>query len=185
VEFDTWDNDCAEYPNVCDPSSHHVGVDLDGDVHSVVTANVSPAMDNGQIWYAWIDYDGTTLEVRLSEKSARPEQPLLSYAVDIAKALGLTKTDEAYVGFTASTGASSQNEDILAWYYDTPVSAHGVAPLFDAGPDAATGTRLGGGALACAANRTTPARSSSDLALATALVTLCALARRRSDRRAL
>jgi hypothetical protein len=181
VEFDTWDNDCVTYPDVCDPSSNHVGIDLNGDVHSVVTANVTPAMDNGEVWYVWIDYDGASLEVRLSEATARPAAPLISFGIDIPKALGLSSADQAFVGFTASTGASAQNQDILAWYYDTPALPGGVPPHLPS-PDAGAGVRLGGGALACAEAPMRAASDAPDLALGGALLTLCALARRRSTR---
>ena len=128
VEFDTWDDDCAEYPDVCDPSSNHIGVDVDGDVHSKKTANVSPAMDNGKIWYAWIDYDGKNLEVRISQTFDRPDEAQLSYAIDIPTILGTPKAPlaKAFVGFTAGTGAGWQNQDILAWNYSTPFVDGGV-----------------------------------------------------------
>jgi hypothetical protein len=155
VEFDTWDNDCADYPDVCDPSSNHVGVDIDGDVHSVVTANVSPAMDDGEEWYAWIDYDGETLEVRVNQTGVRPALAQLSYAIDLPKSLGISASEKAFVGFTAGTGTSWQNQDILSWFYATPVLAGGLSPVGppvkpDAGPTMADGYRLSGGAPACA-----------------------------------
>jgi hypothetical protein len=185
VEFDTWDNDCAEYPSVCDPSSNHIGVDIDGDVHSVVTANVSPAMDNGKEWYAWIDYDGETLEIRLNETTARPTKPQLSHTVDLPKTLGITASEKAFVGFTASTGTSFQNQDILSWFYATPMLANGLAPVGppavkDAGPTTAEGFRLSGGAPTC--NQAGPGADSYWPA-GGALLALVLLARRRSASR--
>src|SRR5262249_42593399 len=42
VEFDTWDNDAAGFPDVADPSSNHIGVDINGNVMSVLTTEISP-----------------------------------------------------------------------------------------------------------------------------------------------
>lgn len=118
VEFDTWDDNFAP---ANDPSSNHIGVDVNGDVDSVITQNISPFMDDGGLWYAWVDYNGTTLTVSTNETGIRPATPDLSYNINIPSIIG---TNDAYVGFTAATGGSYQNQDILGWtYYD-----HYVAP---------------------------------------------------------
>jgi Legume lectin domain len=146
VEFDTWDDTCADYPSVCDPSSNHIGVDINGVVHSVKTANVTPAMDNGDKWYGWIDYDGTTLEVRVGESDVRPEAPNLSYAIDIPMILGVTKPlAKAYVGFTASTGFAIQNQDILSWTYVDAFVDGGVAAVDSGAPVMEAGTQRDAG----------------------------------------
>ena len=63
VEFDTWHNSFLN-----DPNSNHLGIDLNGDVnHGVGSPNtyVMPTkLDDGNVWYAWVDYDGTQIEVR-------------------------------------------------------------------------------------------------------------------------
>jgi hypothetical protein len=184
VEFDTRDDDCKDYPTVCDPSSNHIGVDINGDVQSVTTANVSPAMDDGKEWYAWIDYDGTTLDVRVSETTVRPTKPQLSYPIDIPKTLGLKASDAAFVGFTASTGTSWQNQDILSWYYATPRLADGLAPVGppvkkDAGPTTAEGYRLSGGAPSCDQARNA---GSCGVPIGGALLALLVIARRLRQR---
>jgi len=125
VEFDTWDDNAADgVSDIADPSSNHVGVDIGGNVHSVITANVSPAMDDGNVWYAWVDYDGTTLTVSANETGVRPATPLLSYPIDLAATLGATT---AYVGFTGATYASYQEQDILSWEYTVPFVDGGIA----------------------------------------------------------
>jgi MYXO-CTERM domain-containing protein len=128
VEFDTFCND------MIDPSSSHVGVDVNGDVHSLATANVTPFLNDGNRWYAWVEYNGVKLTVRVSQTPDRPATALLSYAIDIQGSLG---TDSAYVGFTASTGGGYQDHDILQWTYND----HFDAP--DGGDD--TGVDGGGG----------------------------------------
>ena len=52
------------------------GIDLGGNIQSVQTAVVGTRMNDGNVWYSWVDYDGSThdLEVRLSQSSSRPSQ---------------------------------------------------------------------------------------------------------------
>ena len=115
IEFDTWNNGAGDAY-----SSNHVGVDLNGNMNSVVLANVANEMNNGNIWSAWIDYNGANnlLELRLAEgaNAARPTSALLSYTVDLINYLG---TSNAYVGFTSGTGAAWDNHDILAWQFNS------------------------------------------------------------------
>jgi hypothetical protein len=119
IEFDTYDNGLPG-----DPNGNHVGVDLNGSVASVVTALIPTRMNNGAIWYAWIDYNGTTIELRLSQTSTRPAGPTLAYAVNLATVLG---TSQAYVGFTSGTGAAWGNHDIRSWQFDNAFAPIGVA----------------------------------------------------------
>lgn len=107
VEFDT-------FHNGWDPSSNHLGIDLNGSITSVSTLNVSPSFDDGNIWHAWIDYDGTTLEVRTNQTGVRPVAATFSYNLDIPTIIG---TNSAFVGFTAGTGSAYGNHDILSWEY--------------------------------------------------------------------
>lgn len=134
IEFDTW------YNGGVDPNGNHVGIDQNGSVASLATANVSPAMNNGQVWYAWIDYDGNTqnLEVRLSQNSVRPAAPLLARNMDLPAIL---EQPDAYVGFTAGTGCGGNDHDIRSWTFtntynpidDCPVGLTWDAPLNGAG----------------------------------------------------
>jgi hypothetical protein len=135
IEFDTFRNDDA---TTGDTSSSHIGVDIDGNVHSVVTVDISPFLNDGNRWYAWVDCDGQTLSVRVNETGVRPDQPQLAYALDIQGTLG---TDTAYVGFTAATGGGYQNHYIIDWTY----LDHYMAPVVDAGPptDGAAGGNAG------------------------------------------
>ncbi|MGD0538903.1 MAG: LamG-like jellyroll fold domain-containing protein, partial [Verrucomicrobiota bacterium] len=126
VEFDTWNNyDGTDY---FDPDSNHVGIDLNGDVsHGVgapYTASVEPDFDDGNIWYAWVDYDGTMLEVRVAQINARPVNPTLRRILDVP---GVLRAQNAFVGFTSGTGAGWGNHDILTWQYNkcfSPITNH-------------------------------------------------------------
>ncbi len=109
IEFDT-------YPNGSDPNGNHIGVDTNGNLTSLATADVPTRLNDGGIWHAWVDYNGATqqLEVRLSTIGVRPPDPMLSRTVDLATILG---TPDAYVGFTAATGGGSNTHDIRQWTF--------------------------------------------------------------------
>jgi len=114
VEFDTWHNSWNH-----DPDSNHLGIDLNGIVdHDLVgpppPVSVLPRFDDANIWHAWVDYDGTTLEVRANQSGTRPASPLLTRDIDIPSLLGAT---EVYVGFTAGTGNNWGDHDIVYWEY--------------------------------------------------------------------
>jgi uncharacterized delta-60 repeat protein len=113
MEFDTFQN--AEHN---DPNSNHLGINLNGDVNhgegSPFTADVSPRFDDGNVWYAWVDYDGTNMEVRANQTGLRPATPTLSRELDLAGILGQTA---AYVGFTAATSDAWGDHDIQAFQY--------------------------------------------------------------------
>jgi MYXO-CTERM domain-containing protein len=136
VEFDTWKNPAPGFPDINDPSSNHIGVDVNGDVTSVITAEVSPKMNDGNVWYVWIDYDSGRLEVRLNETNVRPDAANLSYPIDIPAVLGVA---QAFVGLTAATASAWQNQDILRWTYDDSFVDGGV------GQDSSIGVNLDGG----------------------------------------
>ena len=67
IEFDTWNNGVG----AGDPDGNHVGVDLNGSVASVITVPIATRLNDGTTWYAWIDYNGSVIELRLSQTNAR------------------------------------------------------------------------------------------------------------------
>lgn len=111
VEFDTWCNGANN-----DPGSNHVAVDFNGSVVHVdnPAIEIQPDFDDGNVWHAWVDYNGTILELRVGQSSVRPSDPTLSQQVDLPVLLG---RDDAYIGFTSGTGADWGNHDIIAWEY--------------------------------------------------------------------
>ncbi len=129
VEFDTWGNSANN-----DPSQSHVGLNLNGSVNhnsGLPTYDVTgPELDDGDRWFAWIDYDGTTLEVRLSLLDARPNDAIISYELDLPVIMG---QDTAYVGFTSATGAAWANHDIIDWSYTPFVPTPATTALLTLG----------------------------------------------------
>lgn len=112
VEFDTYNNGGG----AGDPNGNHVGIDLNGSVNSVTTALEPTRFNDGQIWNAWIDYNGSTnvLDVRWSLSTIRPTLAQLTLTQDLAALLG---QNTAFVGFTAGTGAAWGNQEILQWEF--------------------------------------------------------------------
>jgi hypothetical protein len=117
-EFDTFRN-----PNRGDPSSNHVGFNTGGSITSVATAHVPTDFDNGAKWTAWVDYNGATLELRLSTNGLRPATPTLTRKVDLEDTLD---GDTAHVGFTAGTGLATGVHDLLSWALLGSYSASGI-----------------------------------------------------------
>lgn len=106
VEWDTWAN---AFEN-----SNHIGVNVNGSLTSLQTSSVGTQFDNGLLWHGWIDYDGTTLEVRTNMTGMRPVAPDLSRVINIPGILG---TSSAFVGFTGATGGAFANHDIVSWSF--------------------------------------------------------------------
>lgn len=109
------DNHCDR--EFADPNSSHLGLIQNGVVKHVdipnETANIAPDMENAQPWYVWVDYNGTTLEVRMNQSDSRPLDANLSQIIDLNNIVA----DSAYIGFTAATGTNYGTYDLLAWQF--------------------------------------------------------------------
>lgn len=111
VEYDTYNN---EGPDL--NSGNHVGINTGGQIASHVLAPVAERLNDEGVWHSWIDFDGdrSQLEVRLARVPERPEEPILSYQVDLVSVL---ESPYAFVGFTAGSGAGGETHDILTWSF--------------------------------------------------------------------
>lgn len=114
VEFDT-------YQNGSDPNNNHIGVDINGSVSSLATSTVIPDINSGSSLYAWIDYDGVTnlLEIFVNTTNIKPGTANLSYSIDLPGLVG----SQAYIGFSAATGALTNQHLIENWTYSVSQSA--------------------------------------------------------------
>jgi hypothetical protein len=126
VEFDTWLNSSRS-----DPDSNHYGLNLNGSGNSVVTAPEANRFDNGQKWTAWVDYDGTTIEVRTSLTGVRPSAAVLSYGTaqnpfSLASTIG---GGTAFIGFTAATGSATGTHQLLGFAFSDTYLAGGLAAV--------------------------------------------------------
>ena len=116
MEFDTWNNG-DQWGNPGDPDGNHVAINVNGVLNDSIYSSITNApMNDGKIWYVWIDYEGVSqdFEVRVSETPVRPLAPTLDAAVDLPAILGSTN---AYVGFTGGTGNGWNQQDILSWKF--------------------------------------------------------------------
>jgi hypothetical protein len=113
IEFDTWNNGARDHN-----SGNSISLNLNGNVYSDLISPISPRMNDGEIWHAWIDYNANTqvLEVRTVPAATRPELPGLIANIDIHALIG---ADTAYVGFTAGTGGAANDQDIRSWVWTT------------------------------------------------------------------
>ncbi len=129
VEFDTYFNGGAG-----EPDGNHVGIDLGGSVVSATSVGVTPRFNDGNVWNAWVDYNGVTdvLEVRVAQAAVRPLLPTLSHTVDLVTQLGAS---DAFVGFTSGTGSFFGDHDIRTWEFINAFNPVGV----NAAPDANAG----------------------------------------------
>jgi hypothetical protein len=137
VEFDTYDNG--------EISGNHVAIDTNGNLNNLFATNIPTRMNNGNVWYSWIDYDNTShlLEVRISQNSTRPVAALIATTtIDVAAILG---SNEAYVGFTSGTGSAYGNHDILSWQFNN--SFQPINQVGESVPDATSTVTLFGVAM--------------------------------------
>lgn len=120
IEFDTYRN-----TDFRDPTAflYHVGIQSNGTgpnssnhgdanlkIHTdLVQANIA----DGAVHKATVTYDGTTLSVFLDGATT----PLTSVAVNLGTLLNLD-SGTAFVGFTAATGTSQENSDLLSWTWN-------------------------------------------------------------------
>lgn len=117
VKYDTYQN-----ANLGDPSNNYIGLAVNGDVNNQAgwyTSNLnSIKLSDGEDLYSWIDYDGTTQNVKvyLNNTTTRPATPVLS-ANGIDLDTIFKGKPGVYAGFTAATGGSMETHDILSWYF--------------------------------------------------------------------
>ncbi|CAI5974307.1 unnamed protein product [Closterium sp. NIES-64] len=115
VEFDTWQD--TEHN---DTSASHVGVNLNGSSLLNVTANTSTALNNGKMYFAWVDYnpddEGESLKVYLADSfNGRLVDPVLSMNLSLSLYNVLKPTwpsPSFYFGFVAASDLHAQKHAV-------------------------------------------------------------------------
>ena len=131
VEFDTYNNGSGDAN-----SSNHVAIDTNGVLTDTAAAfpyglqscagSGIGCMSNGDLWKVTIGYDGANLSVSLQDGTQPVDNLISNYAINIASYLG---TNNAYVGFTGSTGGSYENQDITTWSFANTTQLAGPATV--------------------------------------------------------
>ncbi|MEM1079168.1 MAG: L-type lectin-domain containing protein [Pseudomonadota bacterium] len=121
VEFDTWQN-----TQFSDPNGNHVGINLNGSVTSIATGTPGFTIETTDSLFAWVEYDGTTLDVFASTNDVKPGASLVSANLDLFDIVG----PEAFVGFTASTGGASNLHQVRSFdLHVAPIPLPASLPL--------------------------------------------------------
>jgi hypothetical protein len=122
ASFDIWVNGSP-----CE-TSRNISILSDGEWCSPKLTSADFYFYDDVIYNIWIDYDGITYEIFISETTTKPVSPIVSKDVDIASIIG---SNMGYIGFTASTGAASANHDILNWSFNTKGNEYSQTGMFE------------------------------------------------------
>ena len=115
VEFDT-------FQNTTDPSSNHLAVVLGGDPdrHTAIAEPSIPLF--GKPFQARVRYDAGAHRLKVFVRSltaGATEEMMLDQSVDLTKGTG---ANQAWLGFTASTGNVTARQDVYDWTVDAPLA---------------------------------------------------------------
>ncbi|XP_074282340.1 L-type lectin-domain containing receptor kinase VIII.1-like [Silene latifolia] len=118
IEFDTRQN-----PEFGDPNDNHIGINL-GSIISTSTINASDyglAFQDGSIHHARITYDGSSkrMDIQVGSNPKSALTSLFSDHVDLTPFLN----EYMFVGFSASTGNTTQLHNILSWNFTSKTPA--------------------------------------------------------------
>jgi MYXO-CTERM domain-containing protein len=120
IHFDT-------YQNGGDPSSNFVSATING--QRVATGTVARPFDNGELWYAWVEYNGTDLNVYAAHEETHPLRPAITlHNLNLNALLG----SEAYAAIGAKGEGGFANQDLVSWSFHA-VPTPGAAALLGVG----------------------------------------------------
>ncbi|CAL5067195.1 unnamed protein product [Urochloa decumbens] len=130
VELDTIQN--TEFQDIND---NHIGIDVNGisSVRSYYTGYYDDSQGNFQNMtlnshepmQVWVDYDEVTIQISVTIaplKRSKPIRPLILITYNLSTVL----TDQAYVGFSSTTGSIDSQHYVLGWSFAMNKSAPGI-----------------------------------------------------------
>ncbi|MCP4124814.1 MAG: hypothetical protein GY751_23990 [Bacteroidetes bacterium] len=112
VEFDTYRNTGLHgNTNMTDPNDNHIGINVNGNVNSTITANPSFDLNDSQTHYAWINYSAANdlLEVFIASTNTRPSDSSLIASLALSDIFG----SQVYFGFTGGNGGLTNTQNIV------------------------------------------------------------------------
>ncbi|QNK56383.1 S-layer homology domain-containing protein [Paenibacillus sp. PAMC21692] len=125
VEFDIWHNTEGGHQDI---NANHVAIVTNGKNRH--TSDENGAIDrtvfklHGETVHIWVDYDANGLVTASYGKTAdRTKASTLKHNVG-----NFLTNKDVFVGFGASTGGSTANHDILAWYFKDSYVLGGLKP---------------------------------------------------------
>ena len=95
----------------------------DGNMTPLATAQLPEYVKDSQPFYVWVDYRSGIgeLEVYISDEDIKPDNPLMTYSVDLADVTG----GAAYVGFSARSGDDAEGHYVYYLDMDMPADSDG------------------------------------------------------------
>uniref|UniRef100_A0A0E0AFJ6 non-specific serine/threonine protein kinase n=1 Tax=Oryza glumipatula TaxID=40148 RepID=A0A0E0AFJ6_9ORYZ len=132
IELDTIRND--EFGDI---DNNHVGIDINS-LNSVRSSYAGFYNDNNgaltnvsligdKPMQVWVEYDGNAAQIDVTLAPlgiGRPKRPLLSVVYNLSTVL----TDQAYLGFSSSTGLSTGHHYVLGWSFGLNIPAPIIDP---------------------------------------------------------
>jgi glucose/arabinose dehydrogenase len=132
VELDTRLTASCQVGTIGDPDGNHVSIHTRGQLtNSAIESNsrgrtsAIPPLADGNLHTVKVTYDTAVMAVFVDDL----DTPALEVAIDLDTLLSLdnaiTPAAGAWIGFTAATGAATQNADITSWSFEQGSSGPG------------------------------------------------------------
>ena len=129
IEFDTVRNTAAAHSvEVDDPDGNHISIQSRGTIplsadtkYSLASTSAIADFSDSVVHDVLVRYSGGTLSIFLDNF----DSPVLSYGIDLRTYLGLTDGN-AFVGFTAATGANVSKHEVYSWSFTSASVASSI-----------------------------------------------------------